>query len=79
MRPVRTRPGARKEVHVDQLNAFDQGYAVGVRNGYLEAQVQVWDYIKDIPASDPRYTVLADLSHFLKEQQERAIEACIAK
>jgi hypothetical protein len=63
---------------VDQLRAFDQGYAVGVRNGYTEAQVRVSKYMKDIPASDPRYAVLADLSHFLKEEQERAVEACIA-
>jgi hypothetical protein len=63
---------------VNQLNAFDQGYAVGVRNGYVEAQVRVHKYMDGIPAADPRYAVLADLSSFLKEQQEWAIEACTA-
>jgi hypothetical protein len=63
---------------MDQLKAFEQGYAVGVRNGYIEAQVRVMSYMKDIPATDPRYPVLADLSHFLKEQQDRAIETCVA-
>lgn len=63
---------------MDQLRVFDQAYAVGVRNGYIQAQVEVWDYMKDIPASDPRYAVIADLSHFLKERQDRAIEACTA-
>lgn len=63
---------------MDQLKAFDQGYAAGVRSGYIEAQVRVWNYLRDIPATDPRYAVLADLSHFLKEQQNQAIEACLA-
>lgn len=54
--------------------AFDRGYGQGHRCGYEDAAGELWEFMKDIPYEDPRYAVLVDLSRFLRERRDRALE-----
>lgn len=52
---------------------WDRAYRSGHRCGYMDALGEVWIYMKDMPASDPRYAVLIDLADFLRERRESVL------
>lgn len=48
-------------------------YGQGHRCGYLDAVSEAWLYMKDIPAGDPRWPILADLLEFLHDRRDAVL------
>lgn len=52
---------------------WNQAYASGHRCGYMDAVSEIWLYMKDIPAGDPRWAILTDLAHYVHDRRDAVL------